>query len=73
MKYRVRNGIKFEAIQWKETSTFVGVTRFCVNWLMKTAFGMLRVNIGNYVIKGIGDFKMVLDPSTFNQIFEEDK
>ena len=73
MKYRVRQGIKFEALQWKETSVFTGVTRFCTNWLMKTAFGMLRVNIGNYVIKGMGDFKMVLDPSTFNQIFEEDK
>lgn len=70
--YRIKNGIKFDGLQWTENSSFPNVHKFCANWLVKTAFGMLRVNIGNYVIKGPGDFKIVLDPSTFNQIFEED-
>jgi hypothetical protein len=73
MIYRVKPGVKFDGLQWTENSSFPGVARFCVNWLIKTAFGMLRVNIGNYIIKGPGDFKMVMDSSTFNQIFEKDE
>jgi hypothetical protein len=70
--YRVKPGIKFDALQWTENGSFPGVHKFCVNWLVKTPFGMLRLNPGNYVIKGMGNFQIVLDPSTFQQIFEED-
>jgi hypothetical protein len=69
-KFKVKDGVVFEGLQWTEQSSFEGVNKFCVNWLIKTAFGMLRINLGNYVFKGPGNFRMVLDPSTFSQIFE---
>lgn len=69
--FKVKDGIIFNGLQWNENSSFEGVNKFCVNWLIKTPFGMLRISVGNYVIKGPGNYRMVLDPSTFNQIFEE--
>jgi hypothetical protein len=72
-KYKIKDGVKFNGLQWTEQSSFEGVNKFCVNWLVKTAFGMLRLNPGNYVIKGPGCFKIVLDAASFSEIFEEDK
>lgn len=69
--YKVKNGVTFEGLQWTERSSFEGVSKFCVNWMVKTAYGLLRLNPGNYVIKGPGNFKMVIDAWTFSEIFEK--
>lgn len=71
--FKVKDDVKFEVVQWTENGSFPGVCKFCASWLLKTSFGMLRVGLGNFVIRGPGDFKMVLDPSSFNQIFEKEE
>jgi hypothetical protein len=69
--YKIKDSIKFDAIQWQETSSASFISRFCVGWLMKTHAGTLRVNKGNYVVQGPSNFRLVLDPDTFNQVFEK--
>ena len=70
-RYRLKQNVEFEAVQWTDQSCFEGVSKFCVNWMVRTPFGMLRVNRGNFVIKGPGNFKIVLDSATFPLIFEK--
>lgn len=70
-KYKIKDGLTFDAVKWGPGKANSVVTRYCSSFCLNTGCGVLRVETGDYVVKGQNGFKMVLKEGIFNAIFEK--
>jgi len=70
-KYKLKEEIVLDGLQWRLGVGIDGVTRYCQQFCINTGRGVLRVNTNDYVIKGPLGIKFVLTAEQFESIFEK--
>lgn len=62
--------VTFQAVQWFLGKNIDGVVRHCSTFMINTGSGVLRVEQGDYVVRGPLGSKMVFKAPVFEAIFE---